>query len=355
MTHPLGGPGDGGPELSCYTANLVALLDSVRPGFPERFASAVHLAVRPLATGATESPETAALPAAAGEAGGAGATRAGTALIAFSHHPRLDVLDDGESGHRELGYRHASDWIGARAGLRAELDRFGQVLAVANSALLPWAPAGPSAVPHWVRLLDAGRDGWLVEDRFAALLPHGPQPSFHGRLGEPELARMLTPVSPRRAEVRLRDELALGTYVPVPMDAAYSWLAFGPARPPHAARAADPADGWITAPDEVFGVLAELLADDASLLGRHLEDLWAASRHQLFRLGSAGVRAQMGEEAADRAAAAWSELPMVLRFASASARRGKPRAGLVRKAFAQLAEATADAPGAGLPVEAVTR
>ncbi|MFF5019738.1 hypothetical protein [Streptomyces sp. NPDC001165] len=310
MTCLAQGQGHGEPQLSCYTANLVALLSELRPGAYEFFAASIRLAIRP------DGPD---------------------GRIAFSHHERVDLLDG-----RELGYGHARRWADARDALRDELLRSGQVIAVAHSALLPWAPVTPegSGVPHWIRLLDEREDGWLVEDRFDALLPHGAQQPFLGRLDDEQIRRIMTPVARKRPEVRLRDRLALGREVPPPDDGDYSWLAFMPSASPdqNAGRAAAADEAWIEDPAEVCAVLAQRLAADPALLEAHLEDLWAASRHQRFRLRSPAVRALVGEAAADQTAAAWDELPVALRFAAESARRGRTRPGVVRQVFARLAD-----------------
>lgn len=309
MTRLAPGQGHGEPHLSCYTANLIALLSELRPGSYESFAASVRLAIRP------DGPD---------------------GRIAFSHHERVDLLDG-----RELGYRHARRWADARDALRDELLGSGHVIAVAHSALLPWAPAAPegSGAPHWIRLLDAREDGWLVEDRFDALLPHGAQQPFRGRLDEEQVRRLLTPVAPKRPEVRLRDRMALGQEVPVPEDGDYSWLAFMPSPDPDQGAGRTAVDEvWIEEPAEVCAVLAQRLAADPALLEAHLEDLWAASRHQRFRLQSPAVRAALGEEAAEQAAASWDELPVALRFAAQSARRGRARPGVVQQVFTRLAD-----------------
>ncbi|MGW1196725.1 hypothetical protein ACWD4B_12925 [Streptomyces sp. NPDC002536] len=294
------------PELSCYTAGLLGLLAGLRPDAPELLAQHIRLAIR------TDGPD---------------------GVIAFSHHRRID-----RHGGQELAYRGAADWPLTRTGLAAELARSGRVLAVADGARLPWAPAAePPGAPHWLVLTDRQDDRWLVEDPFSALLPHGEHRPFRGWIADDTLRPMLTPHPAAAPEVRLRDRLALGTPVAVPADGHHRWLVY------EAVGSGTPdTDGpWVDDPGEVVEQLGERLSSDPEALARHLDDLWAAARHQCFRLSFPAVRESVGPEAAGRAAAAWEETPMTLRFAAQSAARGRPRVPLVRRAFGQLADVTA--------------
>ena len=300
MTIPAPPAPPGEAELSCYTTNLVAHLRPWLPDVDARLAHAVRLAVR------TDA--------------------AGTGL-AFSQHRRIDRTADG----RELGYRSAADWASARAGLAAEAAEAGRVLAVGNTRLLPWSPAyGREDVPHWVLLEPApgGGPGWWVTDHFAALLPHGEQRPYSGPLDEDGLRAALTPVPHAAPETTLRDVHALGTAVPLPDPAHYRWLAWQPAAPE------PPREGeWLADPMAALEFLAARLGADEQALARNTDDLWAAARHHRHRLSTLADAGLLPRAPALAAAASWSELPRSLRFAAASAERGRPRPGVVARAF----------------------
>ncbi|MFI1051863.1 hypothetical protein [Streptomyces griseoruber] len=299
--------------MSCYTTSLVCYLAAEIPAVTHRFAEATRLAVR------TDLP--------AGE-------------LAFSHHTRIDVTEDGG----ELAYRGAADWRTAREGLLAELETQGRVLAVANTEHLAWAPGhGRAAAPHWI-LIQGRRDGsWEVADHFAALTPHGEQEPFLGRLDDAELAQALAPVEEFGPEVTRRDRMALGRATAVPPMGHHRWLVRtrGDGTPAQEPRDGAPDDGqWLFEPVEVLShVLAALLADPAAA-ARHTDDLWAAARHYAHRntvLVSDGL---LDPETAAAETEAWQELPKILRIAALSAARGRPRTGLVEEAFTDLIRAT---------------
>ncbi|WP_241192336.1 hypothetical protein [Streptomyces sp. ADI96-02] len=297
---------DAAPELSCYTANLVAYLEAERPDAADRLADAIALAVR------TDLPD---------------------GRLAFRHHARIDT--DGPDG--PLVHRGAARWADALAGLRHESALRGRVLAVANTRHVPWSPAhGRSAVSHWV-LLERARghgDRWRVTDRFAALLPDGEQLPYSGVLDDDELRRLLTPVGELPYHNRARDVHALGGALELPEPGHYGWLA-------REARTAErpPAGRWLTDPLDVLRFLAARLGEDPAALAAHADDLWAASRHQRHRLDSLVRRGRTPAPPADAAAHSWGELPRSLRFAATSAERGRPRPGVVAKAFEDLIDA----------------
>lgn len=297
------------PQLSCYTTSLVCYLASEIPAVPRRFAEATRLAVR------TDLP---------------------ASELAFSHHTRIDITVDG----RELAYQGATDWDTAQEGLLVELAAQGQVLAVANTEHIEWAPGyGRAAAPHWI-LIRGRRDGsWKVVDHFAALTPHGEQEPFLGWLDDAELAQALAPVKEFGPEVARRDRMALGWATAVPPMSHYRWLvrARGDCAPTQEPREDAPDDGqWLLEPVAVLShILATLLADPAAA-ARYTDDLWAAARHHSHRntvLVSAGL---LDPETAASETTAWQELPKILRIAALSAARGRPRSGLVEEAFTDL-------------------
>ncbi|MDG4809361.1 hypothetical protein O7634_21660 [Micromonospora sp. WMMD1120] len=284
-------------ELSCYTSNLAAYLAPGRPRLRFELADAVRLAVLPATT-------------------------------ALSHHDRVD----GGS----LGYRGAARWAEATAGMAAELETNGSVLAVANTHQMPWSPDYQRrATPHWVLLTGRPGGGWQVADHFAATTPHGEHRPYHGQATEDELRALLTPVGTVSDEVANRDRYALGEPVEVPPPSQYRWLV----RTAAVRTTARP--GWLTGSDAVAHLAA--MVEDRERLAALTDDLWAASRHQLFRHRVRSAAGLTDPEATSAAVSAWEELPRALRFAVESAGRGRPRPGLVRAAFDRIITAGATA------------
>ncbi|WP_439380886.1 hypothetical protein [Amycolatopsis lexingtonensis] len=304
------------PELSCYTTNLVAYLETDDPGVKTRLAHAVRLAVR---------------------------CDGGPGELAFSQHTRVD---DG-TARDPLGYRGAADWAQAAEGLHAELTRSGRVLAVADTFHLPWSPAhGIAHSPHWLLLLGR-RDGrWLVGDHFCALTPLGGQEPFLGWLDDAALERALAPHAPWPAEIANRDRLALGAAVEPVHANRFRWLA----RTTGETTPAEP-DDWTCGLPEVLGRISDVLAEDETAAARYGDDLWAASRHYTYRLEVLAANGEIGAEDAAAAAVSWGELPKVVRFAAESAARGRPRTGLLQRTFEDLLR-TNEKTTAGLEQEA---
>jgi hypothetical protein len=294
-------------ELSCYTANLTEYLSAFFPDTVSRLAGAVRLTVR---------------------------TDLAGGLIAFRHHERIDQGADGT----ELSYRSASSWPAARGALLVELGRNGAVLAVANARHVPWSPQyGRKDTPHWI--LVRGHEGgspeggrWAVADRFAAMLPEGPQQPHAGWLGDEQLARALMPSMRPAPEAALRDVCALGGWTPPPAAPGACWLTRTQQGPP-----TSPPGHWLTEPGEVVGFLADRLSARPDLLRRHADDLWAAARHQCFRLAVLAEAGAIDSAAAAAAAASWTRLPRSARFAVESAARGRPRPGALGSAFDDVA------------------
>jgi hypothetical protein len=304
------------PELSCYTAALVAYLEPELPQAADRLAGAVRLAVR------TDEPD---------------------GHLAFTHHDRIDLtgtqIADAPAGTASgLVYRGAARWNDALDALREEIDRHGRVLAVGNTRTVPWSPAyGTSTAAHWV-LLEAvpGRPGaWRVTDRFAALLPEGEQLPYSGVVDDDALRTLLTPLGNLPRQYVLRDIHALGTPAALPDRAHYSWLVRDP-RPAGTGTDSPPAGRWLRDPLDVLEFLADRLAADPAALAAHADDLWAAARHQRHRLALLARTGRVPAVDAEAAASSWGELPRSLRFAVTSADRGRSRPGVVTKAFTDL-------------------
>ena len=297
--------------LSCYTTALIGYLEGVRPDAATAFAAAVRLAVN------TDRPDN---------------------RVAFSHHRRIDRW----AGY-QLGYAHASDWTAARDQIAAEAAEHGRVIAVANTAAMPWSPRhGQPGAPHWLLVSLDPAGGWQVTDQFAALLPDGEQQPFRGLLTDQELGGILRPGPFPSPQVPLRDCYALGEYVAAPPASQYRWLRREPCQvQPASAERATISDrqtittrtnGWQASTAGALRWLAGRLSDDPAALRECLDDLWAAARHHTFLAGPQ-----------DELAAAWTELPQALRFAADSAARGRPRPGLVRTTLSYLADLTESA------------
>lgn len=296
--------------LSCYTASLLGYLERAEPDALGRIAASIRTAVR------VDLDD----------------------RLMFSHHSvPLDRLGDGD----RLAYAGTADARDAVEAVDAELRRHGQVLVVADSAALPWSPATAGA-PHWL-LVDARRDGrWHVVDRFDGLLPEGPQEPFDGWLGDTELVELLRPPAARTQEQLDRNALAFGYPTALPGPGTYQWLERRP--PPHPEPAL--AGTWLEGETDGLDHLAAYFADRGPGAARHLDDVWAAARHQAFRLRWLRSRTAdaAGREALEEAAAAWDALPQALRFALESARRGRPRPELVHRTIRGVAELQARAP-----------
>jgi hypothetical protein len=279
------------PLLSCYTTALVSHLRMADAGASAAFASAVELAVRTDLSGG---------------------------MLAFRQHRRVDG---------GLGYETARTWAQALPAIRAELHRRGDVITVASARNLPWSPSyGKADMPHWIRLAGHDSRGWLVIDKFDALLPGGRQHQYSALLSCEELRLILTPLpAGLPPEVAQRDIHALGEAIRVPGEPGYRWLS-------------DRADGsgvaggqWIHGTVRSLGYLASRFAEDPAAMRRHAEDIWAASRHHQYA------------SASERVSAAWRELPVTLRFAAKSEVRGRPRPTLVVRAFEHVIAAMTDA------------
>ena len=299
-----------GPEgLSCYTANLAVYLAGSEEDAVGRIARSVRLAVR---------------------------TDLGDDMLAFSHH--RTPLDGGR-----LEYRGAGDAGTALDGISAEIEQAGRCLVVANTGFLDWSTAGLEAqAPHLLLVEDRRRDEWHVVDRFTALLPSGgDQRPFTGWVSSATLGRCLTPIVPLPPEQRLRNALAFGFPRPLPRDGHYQWLERTERLAPEPARL----DGrWLLETDAALAHLGEFWAgiDRSPERARLLDDMWAAAQHNVFRYA---YLLAMTEEhpILDQARRAWRDLPMALRFAVDSARRGRHRPTLVASTFEALRRVEHDA------------
>ncbi len=289
--------------LSCYTANLVEYLAHDDAQARWRLATAIRLAVW------TDAPDGA---------------------LVFSQHTRIDR----DARGRELAYRGAGSWAQARAALADELAREGRVLAVADTAHLPWSPYPVDAHgPHWILLTGSDGDRWQVVDKFAALTMHGRQRPHTGQLTDDALRQAMTPIPRPPAGIAARDAHALGEPVELPPVTHYRWLAKTPVT------ARRPVD-WSTDAVGTLRRIAERLTTDDAALADHVDDLWAAGVHQQFRLARFAERGLIDEGQARPVADAWTRLQRPLRFAVESARRGRPRPDLVATAFDRLVTAT---------------
>ncbi len=288
--------------LSCYTANLAGYLSREYNDVAAHLARSVRLAVR------TDTPDP-----------------------RFSHHRYpLNRLPD------ETFLRYAAAPAAAEAlhGLDGELARHGQVLVVAHTGGLPWSPSyGGAGAAHWLLIDDRGPDGWHVVDHFAALMPGGEHRPYAGWLADPELVAAIVPPPQLAPEQRSRNRYAFGFPLPLPPDTSVQWLVREPGRGPR--KAAVLPGRWASGP-AALEHLATLIISRGEAASRYLDDIWAAAQHHCFRVAWLTGK---DPEAADVLAAqheAWRRLPMALRFAVDSARRGRPRPALIEQSFSTL-------------------
>ncbi|GAA0706697.1 hypothetical protein [Dactylosporangium roseum] len=291
--------------LSCYTANLAAYLDAEVPDVGAALARSVRLAVR------------------AEPAGG----------LAFSHHNTpLDRVGDGTVlRYATLPHR------AALVGLADELSRRGRVLLVTDGSRLPWSPSRHrgTAAPHWLLVTGRRGDAWHVLDAFAGLLPGGEQRPYTGWLSTAGLTRAAALPEAWTAEQHMRDAMAFGHPVVPPALLGPLWLRREAEPGPPAPLGGD----WIAGDAEALPFLAERFVEAPERAARHLDDVWTAAMHRMFRYRWLLTRPELPAARRDRltaAHAAWEQLPSALRFAVDSARRGRPRPSLVRQTFTNL-------------------
>ncbi len=294
--------------LSCYTANLAAYLDGEFAA-GALVARSVRTAVR---------------------------TDLAPERLAFSHHRvRLERLPDGS----RLRYRCAPTAAHALGAVAAEVRRYGRALVVVDTRRLPWSPVGsesPSA-PHWLLVDGTGPAGWRVRDEFSGLLPDGEQLPFTGRLPSRRLATAMD--TPEWTEhQRMRNGLACG-FPLAGADAPGWWWLERIREAPAATDEPEALPGrWIVGERAALTFLGDRLAQSPEALARHLDDCWALAGHHCFALRHDLAAAAPGDPARpalETAAARWAGLPRMLRYAAESAARGRPRPGIVRRAFAE--------------------
>ena len=279
--------------LSCYTAALAAYLAGVVEDPAAHLAGSVRLAVR------TSTP-----------------------VPAYSHHRfALHHLPGGSA----LRYASAGTFAGAADVLAGELARHRAVLAVADTYGVPWSPAHRrTSATHWI-LVDGGGPGrWHVRDTFAALLPAGEQKPYEGWVDDRVLAEVLTLTGP----VTDRDRYVFGVALEPPAS-PYRWLTRGPAGP---AASSPPHEAWAEG-GAAIDHLAEWFAAAGPAAEPHLDDVWAVARHHELRYRWLAATGAVPGDEAERATQAWRALPRSLHFAVGSARRGRPRAAVIRAGF----------------------
>jgi hypothetical protein len=255
--------------------------------------------------------------------------------LAFSHHqPSLDRLPDGSW----LRYASASCAAAALPTLAQELDAHGRAIAVVDSSLLPWSAAqGGQPAPHWLLLDDREGSRWHVTDSFTALLPNGgEQQPYQGWLDVSKLTGLMELPACWTQEQHARNTLAFGAPVAVPGGGSM-WLRRCQEGPPPAAQEGR----WLTAVDEVLRYLAGYLAERGAGGDRYLDDLWAAAGHHAFAYRWR-LRQRPDGDALRVALDRWRDLPRLLRLATLSAQRGRPRPTLIRAALDELARAEAE-------------
>jgi hypothetical protein len=182
-----------------------------------------------------------------------------------------------------------------------------------------------------------------VRDEFSGLLPAGEQQPYAGSLPAAALLEAMRPPPRWTGAQQRRNALAFGFPVEVPAEGTFRWLERTAARPDR--QPAELPGPWLTRDSEVLPFLGRLLAARGADAACYLDDLWSAAGHRAFRYRWLAGRPGLAAAEHDRlsaAEAAWSRLPVALRFAVQSAQRGRPRASLVTVMFADLQEIEAD-------------
>lgn len=246
--------------------------------------------------------------------------------IEFTHHEWWGNTHGGS-----LAYRAVNDADAAQHGLLAEIDRHGMALAVTNTSLMPWSITA-ATMTHWVLLKPSTTTVAVdVHDAFSALLPAGQQDPHTSTVRLAELVGLMRLPEHLSSSVRARDKNALGRGISVP-DGTYRWLELGKA----VAEIQHPTaiDGWTQSTHESLNVLARLLVEQPDLLEVHIEDIWAASRHQVAALTAAECHGIADDTALIEA---WTALPRSLRFCLDSANRGRPRPSMISRSLEHLA------------------
>jgi hypothetical protein len=179
-----------------------------------------------------------------------------------------------------------------------------------------------------------------VVDAFAGLLPGGEQRPYVGWLSTAQLTNAMLLPEHWLPEQQTRNRFAFGFPVPVPQPVGPLWLRREPPDPDPPLR--DLPGTWLVGDENVLPFLADYFAASAPEAARHLDDLWTAAAHRVFRYRWLCSRPGHPETVRQRYVAArdaWAQLPSAVRFAVDSARRGRPRPSLLRQTFVHLQQA----------------
>ena len=196
---------------------------------------------------------------------------------------------------------------------------------------LPWSTTYRRRhAPHWF-VVDGRHPagGWHVTDPFCALGEHGEQHPWSCVVPDAAFPAILrtAALAPDQA---LREWYTFGDCGPEPPGLTYQYFMpgdrtdqTGPGLLP-----GPPGGGWLAGPAAVRR-LSEHFADaDHPDCYRQADDLWVAARHRELRYRA--LRSQLGERnpavrAAAEAASAWARVPVTVRYAAESVRRGRRR------------------------------
>src|ERR1700760_1825204 len=332
---PRGRPAPDGSVLSCFTGAIAQVIWREGRDWLDTLGETIALRIRP-----------------AGE------------LFAFSHHqPSLRGL------FPVPPERTGTDKVTeALDGIATQLRATGHVIVAGDAANLPWSTAFRQRhAPHWFVVDGRVDGGWHVTDPFRALDEHGKQRPWAGVIPDAAFPGTLraADLTPEQA---LREQYAFGDRGPEPPAARYQYftaagrLGGGAARPAgggdsaggRGARAArgrgppgppevvDPADGWLTGPAAVRALYQHFASTDGPGAFRQADDLWVVARHRELR--HRALRQRLGSEdarvrAAAVAASAWAQVPMTMRFAAESARRGRRRTSALLAALGAAGQA----------------
>lgn len=254
-------------------------------------------------------------------------------LFAFNHH---------DTSLRPPGLRRVGtdDVRELHRGLVAAHERDRRVIVVADAHNLPWSTGfGRRHAPHWC-VVDGRRDGaWHVTDRFTMLDARGEQSPWHGWMSDDELPQVLCRGDLEAQQV-LRERLAFGDEEPPPPGTRYQWFTSTPTA--SAARVGPPAGDWLVGERAVHRLIEHFTEHGGRARAyRQTEDLWVTGRHRRLRhlvLARAMPADHPSVIAARDLADAWERVPMALRYAAESARRGRPRLAALRRSLSEVAE-----------------
>jgi len=290
--------------LSCYTANLLGYLEAEWDGV-ELIATSIRLAMR---------------------------RESGAGSFVFSHHhPPLSSLPDGT----RMAYGASCESREARDEIETELRLWGRALVVCDSASLPWSGSLVASGPHWVLVDGEADEVWHVVDGFAAVPGEGAHATIREWIDVSAFINAIELRDRWTPHQEMRNAMAFGNQVHVP-DGQYRWIRRRDDL--HVATEVGKASDWIDDDATILATVVERIDSGQTDL---LDDLWAAAGHRCFAYAWRLRRGTPYAHALRSALESWRRLPVLLRLASESQRRGRPRRSLAESAIADTLGAEA--------------